>query len=87
MAIQYDKCPSCRATIVKGAMRCTSCGALLTTAEEQKQRIQRYRENQRKPSLVGGIIKFIVLLFLVGVAWYFFSEQITTFIKALLAKF
>jgi len=86
VAIEYDKCPSCGATVVKGAMRCTSCGALLTTVDEQKQRIERYRASQKKSSSIGGVIKLIVILAIAGTAWYFFSDQITSFVKTILAR-
>jgi len=68
-------------------MRCTSCGALLTSAEEQKRRIERYRESQKKPSPVGAIIKTIVFLVAIGAAWYFFSDQILSVIHKVLGRF
>ena len=86
MAIQYDKCPGCGATVIKGAMRCTSCGANLISAEEKEERIKRYKESQKK-SPVGSIIKFVLFLIAAGVVWYFFSDEIIGFVRGLLNRF
>ncbi|NIR17482.1 MAG: hypothetical protein GWN86_27655 [Desulfobacterales bacterium] len=86
MAFQYDNCPKCGSQIIKGAMRCTSCGALLTTAKDQEERIKRLRESQKKSFPSGAIAKLVAVLVIAGVLWYFFSEQIAAFVRSALNR-
>jgi uncharacterized membrane protein YvbJ len=86
MAIQYDKCPGCGATVIKGAMRCTSCGANLISAEEKEERIKRYKESQKKSPL-GAVIKFVLFLIVAGALWYYFYDEIMVFVRGLLNRF
>ncbi len=51
------------------------CGRILKTPEEQIASIQKLRES-KKSFNTDKLIKFIILLFAIGLIYYFFSNQI-----------
>lgn len=83
MNYDYDKCPGCGNRVSRGAMRCTRCGRLLTTPEEQLERIKKLKQS-RKGFNIAGLIKFFAFLIAAGVIYYFFSDRIAEFIRGVL---
>jgi len=79
MAIRYDNCPHCGQTIIKGAMRCLSCGKILKTAEEQAASIERLKKSKKQMPL-KGILKFIFFIISIIVLYFIFSDEISEFI-------
>lgn len=75
MAIIYDRCPHCGQTVIKGAMRCLSCGKILKTAEEQAASIERLKKSKKKLPL-KSILKFVFFIIVILVLYYVFSEEI-----------
>jgi uncharacterized membrane protein YvbJ len=78
MALSYDRCPHCGQTVIKGAMRCLSCGKILKTAEEQAVSIERLKKSKKKVSL-KSFLRFIFYLGVIVVLFYVFSEEIAGF--------
>ena len=74
MATSIEKCPFCGGNILKGAMKCTSCGKLLTTAEQQQEAIIRHQEASKKTNIKGMVIKAIVLVALIAIGFRYFEE-------------
>ena len=81
----YDNCSYCGQRILRGAMRCMKCGRILKTPEEQIASIQKLRES-KKSFNTDKLIKFIILLFAIGLVYYFFSEQIIEFLHKAFSK-
>ena len=75
MAIIYDRCPHCGQTVIKGAMRCLSCGKILKTAEEQAASIERLKKSKKKLPF-KSVLKFVFFIFVILVLYYVFSEEI-----------
>ena len=80
MASGIDKCPYCGGNILKGAMKCPSCGKLLTTAEQQQQNIIKHKEASSKFDLKGFFFKVLVAIGVIAyVAKYF--DSVKEFLK------
>ncbi len=80
-----DHCPYCGQNILKGAMRCVSCGKMLKTPEEQKAAIDHVIAS-RKKFRIASVIRIIVFLIIIGVVYYFFAGQLSAVIKKLLGS-
>lgn len=62
MAIGIEKCPFCGGNILKGALKCTSCGKLLTTAEQQQEAIEKHKDTNSETNYLGLIIKLAIII-------------------------
>ena len=80
-----DLCAYCGNNILRGAMRCVSCGKILKTPEEQSAAIRTIEKSQNSFKF-RKILKLIVFLVSSGTVYFFYSEEITAFIAKLLAK-
>ncbi len=85
MTDNIDTCPYCGKRVLRGAMRCIGCGKILKSPEEQMASIEKLK-GTRKKSNIGAIIKFILLLFAIGLIYYFFSDKIIAFIRNISIK-
>ncbi len=81
MSFELDRCPHCGREMLKGAMRCPGCGKILKTAEEQAASIQKHLEPKKNKFNIGRLIKFIFLIFAIGITYYFFKDQLAELIK------
>ncbi len=81
----YDECPFCGQKIIKGAMRCVGCGKILKTSEEQLASLQRLKESKKQFN-VGPAIKFVVVIILIGIVYYYFADQIIEFIHHMISQ-
>jgi hypothetical protein len=69
--------------VLKGALRCGRCNKILQTAQEREVLIQKFKES-KKSFDIKKLIKFIFLLIAFGIIYFFFSEDIFTFIHEML---
>lgn len=74
MASGIEKCPYCGGNILKGAMKCPGCGKLLTTAEQQQEAIIRHQESYKKTNTKGIVIKIVVILIVIALAYRYYEE-------------
>ena len=77
----FDVCSHCGGTILKGAMRCVSCGKILRTPEEQSVAI-REMTKRRKGLTLKKLMKMAFVLIAAGAAYYY-SDTIRELITAL----
>ena len=80
-----DLCAYCGSNILRGAMRCVSCGKILKTPEEQSAAIRTIEKSQSSFKL-RKILKLIVFLVSSGVVYYFYSDRIQEIVLILLDK-
>jgi uncharacterized membrane protein YvbJ len=80
----YGTCPHCGQKLPKGAMKCLGCGGIQQSVDERKAAIQKLKET-RKSFDFRRLVDFIVLLLIVLMIYLLFSEQISQFIKDILA--
>jgi uncharacterized membrane protein YvbJ len=80
-----DLCAYCGGTILRGAMRCVSCGKMLKTPEEQSAAIREMEKNQ-KGIMIKKLMKLAVVFIASGVVYYFFADRIQEFVLMLLDK-
>jgi len=80
-----DLCAYCGGAILRGAMRCVSCGKILKTPEEQSAAIRKMERNQ-KGMMINKLIKLAVLFIASGVVYYFYAGRIQEFLLMLLDK-
>lgn len=80
-----DLCMYCGGTILRGALRCVSCGKILKTPEEQSAAVREIMKN-RTALRIRKIMKTVSFLILSGAAYYFFSDAVNEFLSALLGK-
>ncbi len=85
ISFDFDNCPHCSQKVLKGAMRCTSCGKILKSPEEQLASIKKYKESKKKFN-TGKLIKFIIFLLAAGIIYHYYSEEIIEFISNILGK-
>jgi uncharacterized membrane protein YvbJ len=83
--LDFENCPHCGQKILKGAMRCTGCGKILKTQEEQVGAIRNYTASKKRFDALK-ILKNILLFLIIGFLIYYFSEEILTFIKNTFSK-
>lgn len=74
MAIGIEKCPFCGGNILKGALKCTSCGKLLTTAEEQQEAITKHLDSNKKSGIKGLIVKIVIALTVIYLGFRFYDK-------------
>jgi uncharacterized membrane protein YvbJ len=84
MVANLASCQHCGKQVMKGAMRCPSCGKILKTAEEQLASVERYRESQ-KTSPIGAIVKIIILVVIIGIG-YKYQAEIIEFVQGVMGK-
>jgi hypothetical protein len=65
-------------------MKCLGCGGIQQSVDERKAAIQQLKET-RKSFDFRRLVDFIVLLLIVLMIYLLFSEQISQFIKDILA--
>ena len=75
MLDNYDLCPKCGKKVLIGATRCLACSAVLKTEEEQKAMIKQFTERKQGINK-AAVFKFISYLIVLGIIYYFFSEEI-----------
>lgn len=85
MSLDFDTCPHCGQRVLKGALRCTGCGKILKSPEEQLASIKKLKES-KKGFNTGKLLKFIIFLLAIGIIYYFFSDQIVELISNILGK-
>ncbi len=85
MSLDFDTCPHCGQRVLKGALRCKSCGKILKSPEEQLASIKKLKES-KKGFNTGKLLKFIIFLLAIGIIYYFFSDQIVELISNILGK-
>ena len=85
MSLDFDTCPHCSQTILKGAMKCTGCGKTLKSPEEQLASIKKLKES-KKGFNTGKLIKFIIFLLATGIIYHYYSEEIIEFIRNIFAQ-
>ena len=79
MSNKLDNCPYCQQTVMKGAMRCVACGKILQTSED---RIATIDKLLSKPKFnVRKFLKRTVMIIILGVLYYYFSERLIEIIK------
>jgi uncharacterized membrane protein YvbJ len=83
--LDFDVCPHCGQKILKGAMRCTGCGKILKTREEQIASIRNHRESKKRFN-VRGFLEIVIILCALGYLIYHFSDQISEFLRSILKK-
>jgi uncharacterized membrane protein YvbJ len=86
MAENFDACPYCGNTIMKGAMRCVACGKIVKTADEQADSIKMLIKTKKKTK-VAGFIKLIAFLLAAGAAYHYFPYQINGILQSVLDHF
>lgn len=79
MTYTIENCPYCDQKVIKGAMRCVSCGKILQTPEERIGTIEKL-QSKRKFNM-RRFLHYGFLIILLGVLYYFFSERLTEIIK------
>lgn len=84
MGTTFSTCPYCGQKVIKGATRCVGCSRILKTPAEQAVSIQRLRESKKRFD-IGRLLEFIILLVVIGIIYYFFSDRIIGFIRGLLS--
>lgn len=84
-SFDHNSCPFCGQNILKGAMRCLSCGKMLKTPEEQKASIEHLKTSQKRFK-TANVIRITILLIIIGLVYYFFAEQLSAVIKKLLGS-
>ncbi len=82
---EIDICPHCGGKILKGAMKCTGCGLILKTREEQIASIRNYRKSKKRFNVQGFLEKAIIFGAL-GYLIYHFSDHISEFFRSFLQK-
>lgn len=83
--MQLDLCAHCGSNIIRGAMRCVSCGKILKTPEEQSEAIRQMVKGQDGFKL-RRIFKLIVFFILSGAVYYFYADWIRKFVSTLLGR-
>lgn len=83
---QLDLCPYCGSNILKGAMRCVSCGRILKTPEEQSAAVREMMIN-RGTGRIRKIIRLIFFFIISGAVYYRYSDLIQDFLSSLLNKY
>jgi uncharacterized membrane protein YvbJ len=80
-----DLCAYCGGNILRGAMRCVSCGKILKTPEEQSVSIRKMEQHQ-KGMMIHTLIKLAVLFIASAAVYYFYAGRIQEFVLMLLDK-
>jgi len=82
---QLELCMYCGATILRGAMRCVSCGKILKTPEEQSAAIRDIMKRQHRVTVIKV---FRLAAFLAGscAAYLYYSDHIHEFVSKLFSK-
>lgn len=83
--LDFENCPHCGQKILKGAMKCTGCGKILITPEEQLDTI-RHHTMSKKGFDVWKTVKNVLLFLIAGLLIYYFSDEILDFIKNTFSK-
>lgn len=86
MAENFDACPYCGNTIMKGAMRCVACGKIVKTADEQADAIKTLTKTKKK-FRVPGFFKLIAFLLAAGAAYHYFPDQINGILQSVIDYF
>lgn len=81
--LEFDHCPGCGAKVLKGAMRCTACGCILKTREEQIASIREAKKRKRRFN-IRGLIEPVAVIVALGVLLYYFKGPIISFIRSVL---
>jgi uncharacterized membrane protein YvbJ len=79
-------CPYCGTSVLKGAMRCVSCGKLLKTPDEQAESVRRLTAKKKKPFNFRGLIKLLFLLAAAGYVYFYYSDSVIQFVREMLDK-
>ncbi|GAB4387527.1 MAG: hypothetical protein Kow0025_01600 [Thermodesulfovibrionales bacterium] len=83
---EFELCPNCGQRVYKGAMRCTRCGKVLITLEEQLARIDRLKK-QKRASGYRKLAGALLTLSLAGAAaYYLFSDRINGLVRELVSR-
>ncbi|KPK02619.1 MAG: hypothetical protein AMK71_01660 [Nitrospira bacterium SG8_35_4] len=80
-----DLCAYCGSNILRGAMRCVSCGKILKTPEEQSAAIRSMEKSQNSIH-IKKILKLMGFLIVSGIVYYRYSDRIQEFISVLLNR-
>jgi len=80
-----DQCAYCGSNILKGAMRCVSCGKILKTPEEQSAAIRKMVKSQQS-MMIKKAMKLAAVFIATGVVYYFYGDRIQEFLLMLLDK-
>ena len=80
-----DQCAYCGSNILRGAMRCVSCGKILKTPEEQSAAIRNMVKSQQG-MMIKKVMKLAVVFIASGAVYYFYADRIQEFISALLSR-
>jgi len=80
----FVNCPYCQKTVIKGAMRCVACGKILQTPEEQIATIEKLQTKQKFN--IKRLVNCSVMIVILGVLYYYFSERIIVMIKSIAAS-
>jgi len=80
-----DQCAYCGSSILRGAMRCVSCGKILKTPEEQSAAIRNMVKGQQS-MMIRRVIRLAVAFIASGAAYYFYADRIQEFILMLLNR-
>jgi DNA-directed RNA polymerase subunit RPC12/RpoP len=79
---QLATCAYCGSNILKGAMRCVSCGKILKTPEEQSNAIRQMVKDQNRFRF-RKLFKLIVFFIVSGAVYYYYADGIREFISIL----
>jgi hypothetical protein len=82
---QLDLCAYCGSNILRGAMRCVSCGKILKTPEEQSDAIRQMVKGRNKFTF-RKIFKLFLFLTASGAVYYFYADRILEFASTLLGR-
>jgi uncharacterized membrane protein YvbJ len=81
----FSACPYCGKSVMKGAMRCVSCGKLLKTPDEQAESIRQLTSKTKKFNF-RGMIKLLFLLAAAGYVYFYYSDSVIQFVREMLDK-
>ena len=79
MSNNFNNCPYCGKTVMKGAMRCVACGKIQQTPEEQVAAIEKL-QSRRKFNFKKFLNRTVTII-IIGVLYYYFSDRLIEIIK------
>lgn len=83
MENRLTSCPYCSNTVMKGAMRCVACGKILQTPEKQIAALEKLQSSQK--FTMYRLRNYAVIIIVLGVLYYSFSERIFEIIQYIIS--
>ncbi len=80
---QYEKCPHCGQTLLRGALKCINCGKILKTPEAQFADIERLRKSKKSQSgfNFASFLKCVLYLVIIAAVYYYFGDDILEYLQ------